>query len=67
MVNEWEHFEDITSSEHLLPTFGLRIMVGLDHNGKMRVLLDRAGSIDSTQLIGILEVVQSKLFRDFTA
>ena len=66
-MTEWEAFQDIAESEHLFPVFGMRLMVGMDSNGKMRIVMDRAGTIEVTQLVGILEVVQSKLFREFAS
>ena len=66
-MTEWEPFEDITTTEGLLPVFGMRLLVGMNSDGKMRILLDRAGTIEVTQLVGILEVVQSKLFKEFSS
>lgn len=60
-MDDMSAFNDLIDSEKVLPTFGLRILVGLDEDGKERVLLERCGTIDSTQLIGILETIQHRL------
>ena len=66
-MTEWESFTDILDNECLFPLFGLRLLVGMDSDGKMRIVVDRAGTIEVTQLIGILEVVQSRLFKEFAS
>lgn len=60
-------FEDMSQDCDLLPVFGLRILVGLDSDGKTKLVVDREGEIESSTLIGVLEVIQSRLFREFTS
>ena len=59
-VNGMSAFDDMVEDEGLLPVFGLRLLVGLDADGKDRILLDRCGTIDSARLIGILETIQCR-------
>ena len=54
-------FDDLVDSEGILPTFGLRLLVGLDADGEDRVIVEKCGSIDSARLIGILETLQVRL------
>lgn len=60
-------FDDMSQDCDLLPVFGLRLLIGLDENGKTKLVVDRVGEIESSTLIGVLEVIQSRLFREFTS
>lgn len=59
-------FEDMAQDCDLLPVFGLRILMGLDDDGKTKLVVDREGEIESSTLIGVLEIIQSRLFKEFT-
>lgn len=58
--DDMSSFDDMSIEEGLLPVFGLRVFVGLDGDGRERILMDRCGTINSAQLIGILETIQHR-------
>lgn len=60
MTDDMSSFDDMIDEEKLFPVFGLRVFVGLDDDGRERILMDRCGTINSAQLIGILETIQHR-------
>jgi hypothetical protein len=67
MIGDLSSFDDIIDDEKIVPFFGLRLLLGFDENGEQRIIVDRAGEVESTTLIGVLEILQLRLFREFTS
>lgn len=60
-VDDFEFYADMTDHTDLLPTYGLRVMLGLDSDGEMAIVVHQVGTIEGITLLGVLEKLKHRL------
>lgn len=61
VVDEFEPFTDMCERSELLPTYGLRVVMGLDTDGQMAMAIQQVGTIEGITLLGVLEALKHRL------
>ena len=62
MKNGFADFADLAEASDIqIPTYGLRILWGIDSDGDFTLCSNHVGSIEGITLIGLLETLKVKL------
>jgi hypothetical protein len=56
-----ELFDDMTEATGIIPTYGMRLLVGLLDDGSDAVVYTHSGEINGTTLVGILETIKHRI------
>ena len=58
---ELDAFDDMAEEVGILPTYGLRLLVGISPEGRDAVYYMQSGEISGAALIGILETIKHRI------
>lgn len=60
-VEDFSPYNDMIEATDLVPTYGLRVIVGLDYDGVLALCINQVGTIDGVTLLGVLEALKHRL------